>query len=101
MTADEESEQGEGHQTASHRRERDHAISGVTPHLHRLEHAHPPELGEFALVRVEHELTRVTETGLDNRALPWHSMVCWLSPTGSAKCRYRKRQKNMRAGASC
>src|SRR3954452_21169187 len=37
--------------------------------LHSLEEAHPAQLGEFALVGVEHELARITEPRLENRAL--------------------------------
>src|SRR5688500_14410213 len=36
----------------------------------RPEQAHPPQLGELALVRVEHELARVAERRLEDRALP-------------------------------
>ena len=43
--------------------------SGVTARLHGAEEPHPPELRELALVRVEHEVARVTERGLENRAL--------------------------------
>src|SRR5688572_25107730 len=54
---------------ASHSRERDHLISGVTAHPHGFEHAHPSELGEFTLVGVEHELPGIPEPGFENRPL--------------------------------
>src|SRR5688572_19510875 len=43
------------------------AFAGIA--LDRLEHAHPAELGELALVGVEHETTGVAESGLEDRAL--------------------------------
>src|SRR5688572_24867921 len=45
-------------------------LLGVTPRSRRLEHAHPAELRELALVRVEHELPGIPEPRLENRAFP-------------------------------
>src|SRR5687768_15485014 len=43
-------------------------VSCVTARSRCFEESHPPELRELALVRVEHELARVPEAGLENRA---------------------------------
>src|SRR3954462_3249159 len=42
----------------------------VTAHLRGFEHPHPAQFGELALVRVEHELARVAEARLHDRAFP-------------------------------
>src|SRR5687768_9061883 len=42
--------------------------SGLTASLHRFEHPHPAQFREFALMRVEHELARVTEFRLEDDA---------------------------------
>src|SRR5688572_6738462 len=44
-------------------------VSGITAAPHGFEEAHPPQLGEFALVRVEHELAGVPEPRLEHRTL--------------------------------
>src|SRR5687767_253079 len=43
--------------------------SCVTADPARFEQAHPPELGEFALMGVEHEAARIAEARLENGAL--------------------------------
>src|SRR5688572_26186478 len=58
-----------GARAASHKRGADHWISGVTAHLYGFEQAHPAQLGELALVRMEHELSRISESCLDDGAL--------------------------------
>src|SRR5688500_12258500 len=70
MTATRTASSASGTIPASHRRERDHRTSGVTSHLHGLEHAHPSEFGELTLVGVEHELAGIAEPRFENRALP-------------------------------
>src|SRR5215207_6799451 len=44
-------------------------VSGITAWSARFEKAHPAKLGELALVGVEHELARIPEPRLDDRAL--------------------------------
>src|SRR5688500_5674359 len=46
------------------------AVSGVTARSHGLKQPHPAQLGELALMRVEHELARIAEPRLEDRALP-------------------------------
>src|SRR5215204_5815883 len=60
--------------------------SRVTTHLHGLEHAHPSELGELALVCMEHELAGIAEAGLQDRALALaqHDRVGTLG--GDSRC---------------
>src|SRR5215204_4231187 len=75
-----------GTAAAIHQRARDTAgagtaatcTSGVTAHLPGPEEAHPPELGKLALVRVEHEVARIPERRIQDRALALteHDRVC-------------------------
>ena len=88
--------------------ERDVATGASAPMIRthdallRPEQAHPPELGELALVRVEHEIARIAERRLENRALALaqHHRVGVLARL-AARARCDRRRRTSRAGGSC
>src|SRR5512134_3220120 len=45
-------------------------VSALTAGTLRTEKPHPPQLGELALVRMEHEVALIPEARLENRPLP-------------------------------